>query len=263
LKGFLFQDDALLVPVEMPDDFYTGIIYEKVDASFESTQIEGIEIPSPMGTVKIIDVASNVPLPAQWQAVPVRQVISAIPENAAGTLFRAFHIAQWRRESVFCGKCGTRNIDAETEFARACPQCGRLEFPRISPAVIVRITNDKGNILLAHNKKFKHRIYSLIAGFNEAGETLEETVVREIKEEVNIEVKNIRYVTSQSWPFPNSLMLGFTARYAGGTVKPDGVEIEDARWFDRDNMPSIPDKGSVSRQLIDHWFTEGQMEGIN
>jgi NAD+ diphosphatase len=97
-------------------------------------------------------------------------------------------------------------------------------------------------------------VYSLIAGFNEAGESLEATVAREIREEVGLEVRDIRYIASQPWPFPNSLMLGFTARYASGELRPDGLEIEDARWFGRDNLPLLPGFGSVSRSLIEGWI---------
>ena len=169
-------------------------------------------------------------------------------------MLRAFHIAQWRLESLFCGSCGGKNTDAPGELARLCPVCGRKEFPRITPAVITVIVNDEGKILLAHNKKFTSGSYSLIAGFVEAGETLENAVARETREEVDIEIGDIRYIVSQPWPFPNSLMLGFYARYVGGTIKPDGDEIEDARWFSKDDLPSLPGPGSVSRYLIERWI---------
>jgi NAD+ diphosphatase len=171
-----------------------------------------------------------------------------------GRILRSHHISLWRRDSRFCGSCGSPNRDADTgELARQCPACGRLEFPRISPAVITIVINDKDEALLAHNSKFAAAIYSLIAGFNEAGESLEATVAREIKEEVNLDVTDIRYVRSQPWPFPNSLMLGFTARYSGGELKPDGKEIEDARWYSRDALPQLPGSASVSRYLIELW----------
>jgi len=159
-----------------------------------------------------------------------------------------------RQESRFCGSCGARNTWASDELARLCPACGRLEYPRIAPAVITFITNDEDKALLAHNSKFTPGIYSLIAGFAEPGENLETAVAREIREEVNIEVRDIRYRLSQPWPFPNSLMAGFSARYASGTIRPDGVEIEDAQWFSRDNLPMLPSHGSVSRCLIEQWM---------
>jgi NAD+ diphosphatase len=129
-----------------------------------------------------------------------------------------------------------------------------MEFPRISPAIIVLITNHREEILLAHNNNFADGIYSLIAGFNEAGESLEDTVAREVMEETGITVDHIHYETSQPWPFPNSLMLGFTARYVSGIVRPDGIEIADVRWFSRDKLPNLPGSGSVSRYLINRWI---------
>jgi len=144
------------------------------------------------------------------------------------------------------------------ELARKCTCCGRLEYPRVSPAVITIVINDRGEALLAHNKKFATGLYSLIAGFSEPGESLEATVTREIKEEVGIDVKDIRYIRSQPWPFPDSLMLGFSAHHAGGELRPDGIEIEDARWFSRDNPPNLPGSSSVSRYLINLWL-EGKL----
>jgi NAD+ diphosphatase len=206
-------------------------------------------------------VAPTFPLPPGFGAAPVRGILQALTgereadgRGPLGRLLRAFHIAQWREESRFCGSCGGRNADAGEELARCCPACGRLEFPRIAPAVITLIINGEGKALLAHNKKFSSGVYSLIAGFNEAGESLEATVAREIREEVGLEVRDIRYIASQPWPFPNSLMLGFTARYASGELRPDGLEIEDARWFGRDDLPLLPGRGSVSRSLIEAWI---------
>ncbi|GHV80858.1 hypothetical protein AGMMS49944_26490 [Spirochaetia bacterium] len=199
-------------------------------------------------------------LPKGWRSVPIRQAISATAGGMVtagspeGLLFRAYHIMQWRRESAYCGSCGSPNDDAPGGLARLCPVCGRQEFPRISPAVIVLVTNDRDQALLAHNANFDDGIYSLLAGFVEAGENLESTIIREIREEVNIEVDRIQYAASQPWPFPNSLMLGFTAEYAGGALKPDGTEILDARWFTRDALPNLPGKGSVARHIIDRWL---------
>lgn len=201
-------------------------------------------------------------LPAGWKAVPMRQALNIITgetmaesSGAAGRILRSFHISQWRQDSRFCGRCGGKNRDADSgETARQCTVCGRLEYPRIAPAAIILITNDSGQALLAHNKNFAPGVYSLVAGFNEAGESLEATVAREIKEEVNVEVTDIRYIRSQPWPFPHSLMLGFAARYCGGEIKPDGIEIEDARWFSRDDLPRLPGSSSVSRYLIGLWL---------
>jgi NAD+ diphosphatase len=202
----------------------------------------------------------DAPLPVGWRSVPLRQTLSAAVRGMVssgspeGILFRAYHIMQWRRESAYCGSCGSPNGDSLTELARQCPVCGRLEFPRISPAIIVLVTNDRDEALLAHNANFIDGVYSLIAGFVEAGENLESTIIREIREEVNIEVDRVRYAASQPWPFPNSLMLGFTAHYAGGELKPDGKEILDAKWFTRDTLPNLPGYGSIARFIINRWL---------
>ncbi len=143
-----------------------------------------------------------------------------------------------------------------TERAKECPQCGLLAFPRLSPAVIVLVQR-QGELLLARPYHFTPGMYSVIAGFVEPGETLEEAVVREVREEVGIAIKDIRYFRSQPWPFPHSLMIGFTATYAGGEISLDDTEIEDAGWFRPDNLPTLPGKISIARTLID-WFLAKQ-----
>jgi NAD+ diphosphatase len=262
-KYFVFQGTSLLTPENMSDGVH------KVDPQniaellrqFPGDKADSFSVPSLDGSGAINAVMLNSSdIVVGWKQVPVRQALSLMAHGAiaegveAGQFLRAFHIAQWRSESRFCGCCGSKNVDANTELARLCPSCGHLEFPRIAPAVITIIVNDKDEALLAHNKKFSSGMYSLIAGFNEAGESLEATVAREIMEEVSLEVKDIRYIKSQPWPFPNSLMVGFFARYAGGTIKPDGIEIEDAQWFSKDKLPTLPGYGSVSRYLIELWL---------
>ncbi|GHV10540.1 NADH pyrophosphatase [Spirochaetia bacterium] len=254
-----------MVTDETPDTAIAdGLPPEIIQQAFKD--IDRFEMPAvdAPGTIHGASLGKDEPLPAFWRAVPVRQGLSLIAagttvdgKGPVGRMLRAYHVAQWRQDSAFCGSCGTKNTDAPDELARLCPACGRREYPRISPAVITIIINDDGRALLAHNKRFADGVYSLIAGFNEAGESLEATVARETQEEVGIEVKDITYIASQPWPFPNSLMLGFTARYAGGEIHPDGIEIEDAKWFTRDNLPKLPGNGSVSRYLINGW-----LEGI-
>jgi len=262
---YVFQGNSIVVPIDTPDSrIDEDINPELINGAFgDFHEKDSFIIPSldRQGSIRSIFLPEK-ELPPLWKAIPLRQALNsmtggAMAEGAGsiGRILRSYHIGLWRRESRFCGSCGAANQDALTgEIARQCPSCGRIEFPRISPAVITLVTNDKGEALLAYNKKFTSGIYSLIAGFNEAGESLEATVAREIKEEVNIDVLDIRYVRSQPWPFPNSLMLGFTARYGGGELKPDGVEIEDAQWFSPDKLPNLPGSGSVSRYLINLWL---------
>ena len=166
--------------------------------------------------------------------------------------FRALHLLDWSRKTRFCKQCGGEMKAKPGPQARECPDCGYQSFPRISPAVIVLV--ERGNrCLLARSPRFKGEFYSVLAGFAEPGETLEETVSREVREETGIEVKDIRYFGSQPWPFPDSLMIAFTAHYAGGEIKVDGEEILEARWFPADQLPNLPGKISIARQLID-WF---------
>jgi NAD+ diphosphatase len=262
---YIFQGDKLLVSSDVPDARLDQPLALDALAGIQGSALTPFVFPSINNTlppvISVVDIAPDTPLPASWRAVPVRQALSLTTSGASvdgkgfpGRLLRAYHVAQWRRSSVFCGTCGSRNTDAPDELARLCPACGRREYPRISPAIIILIINDNDQALLAHNKHFTNGVYSLIAGFNEAGENLEATIAREVMEEVAVEVKDIRYITSQPWPFPNSLMLGFTARHAGGSIRADGVEIEDARWFSRDALPKLPDHGSVSRFLINQWL---------
>jgi NAD+ diphosphatase len=140
----------------------------------------------------------------------------------------------------------------EKEIAQECGSCGHLAFPRISPAIIVAVLREN-KILLAKNKNSTYNFHSVLAGFVEPGETFEQCVTREVFEEVGLHVENIRYFGSQPWPFPDTLMVGFIADYKSGDIKVDGVEIQFADWFDKNNLPNIPPTQSISRKLID-WF---------
>jgi NAD+ diphosphatase len=182
----------------------------------------------------------------------LRRLYEHLDESIYGVATRAIHIIDWDRTHQFCSRCGTRTEIRADMCAKECSQCGLIDFPRISPAVIVLVERDK-KVLLARSSRFKDELYSVLAGFVDPGETLEEAVRREVKEEVNIEVSNIRYFGSQPWPFPDSLMIAFTAQYSGGEIHVDGTEILDANWFDPDKLPTIPGKISIARALID-WF---------
>lgn len=170
---------------------------------------------------------------------------------------RGRQIIHFNQQSKFCGKCGSKTIDKKDERAKICTSCGNLIFPSICPAIIVAIT--KGDeLLLAHNKNFKNNMYSIIAGFVDQGETLEECVKREVFEEVGIGVKNIRYYNSQPWAFPNSLMVGFIAEYESGEIKVDGKEIVHAGWFKEGNYPTLPRKMSIAGKMIEA-FRKGSL----
>ena len=265
--AYIYQGGSLVVPDDTADSLVQNEVSEELIDSVPFSDADRFVIPAMDGQDDIRCVTlPDGELPDGWKAIPLRQTLNIITggtyaecSGATGRILRSHHVSLWRKDSRFCGSCGGVNRDADSgELARQCGVCGRLEFPRISPAVIIIVINDKGEALLAHNKKFVAGVYSLIAGFSEAGESLEATVAREIKEEVNVDVKDVRYIRSQPWPFPNSLMLGFAARYAGGEISPDGIEIEDARWFSRNSPPNLPGSSSVSRYLINQWL-EGKL----
>jgi NAD+ diphosphatase len=189
----------------------------------------------------------------------LRQVYGLVDEDLFCVAGRAVQIVEWGRTTQYCSSCGTRMSTKATERAKECPHCGQLFFPRLSPAIIVLVERDH-QLLLARPYHFTPGMYSVIAGFVEPGETLEEAVVREVREEVGLTIKDIRYFGSQPWPFPHSLMIGFTASYAEGEISPDDTEIEDARWFTADDLPTLPGKISIARRLID-WFLAKQGKG--
>lgn len=172
---------------------------------------------------------------------------------------RAVQIVEWARTHRFCGRCGTPTEPARAERAMKCPDCGLVAFPRIAPAMITLVTrgDDDEEALLARGVHWQIPMYSCLAGFVEPGETLESAVVREVREEVGIEVSDVRYQSSQPWPFPHSLMLGFRARHAGGEIVCDETEILDAAWFRRDELPMVPGGISIARKLIDAWVAGG------
>ena len=294
-RAYFFQGNSLLVPPGVPDaeiarEFPVEMAKEfavssggqipaenspaSSGASKYSNTVDIFQIPAFVDTfsgtrdksdplITAVSVGSGVPLPDGWRSIVVRWSLTQLGidgsefKNPLSRIIRAFHFVQWRRDSRFCGTCGSMNTDVENETARKCPVCGRMEFPRISPAIIIVIVNND-EILLAHNRNFITGAYSHIAGFNEPGESLEATVHREIREEINIEVKDVRYLQSQPWPFPNSLMIGFYAKYASGEIRPDGKEIDDAKWFKKTALPTLPTPGSLSYHLINKWI-EGKL----
>ena len=165
---------------------------------------------------------------------------------------RAVQLVEWERTTRFCGRCGGPTEPADGERARRCPACGLLAFPRLAPAVITLIERG-GEALLARGRSFPVPMYSCVAGFVEPGETLEEAVHREVREEVGVELAEVRYTASQPWPFPHSLMIGFEATWASGDIAIDEAEIVDAQWFRPDELPMIPPGMSIARTLIDRW----------
>ncbi len=190
------------------------------------------------------------PKKAQGEPIPLRALFDLAGAEAFALAGRASQLIDWQKNHRYCGRCGTTTAMKTDEYSMSCPACGLLAYPRISPAIMVLVR--RGNeLLLARSHRFKPGVFSALAGFVEAGETLEQCAAREVREEVGIDISNLRYFHSQPWPFPDSLMVAFFADYAGGEITPDPVEIEAAGWFRIDALPPLPDHASISRHLID------------
>jgi len=187
--------------------------------------------------------------PAGWRAVPLRSAMMQFQDPLMGVAGRAAQVLEWDRTHRFCSACGTVTELQPGERARRCPACGHTAYPRLSPAMMALVWRP-GQVLLARSPHYAKGMYSALAGFVEAGESIEQCIHREVAEEVGLRVKNLRYYGSQSWPFPHSLMIAFSAEWDGGEVVPQEAEIEDARWFDLDALPPIPPRFSISGHLI-------------
>lgn len=199
-------------------------------------------------------------LRAPWAPQNLRALYGALGDDRFVAAGRAVQIAAFAGTHRFCGRCGRPARQLPGEHSVRCDACDLSFYPRVAPAIIVLVRRGE-QALLAHAARFRGGMYSTLAGFVEAGESLEQTISREVREEVGIEVANIRYFGSQPWPFPHSLMVGFTAGHAGGEIRVDGDEIVDARWFSRDDLPLIPPRPSIARQLIDAWLNEARAGG--
>lgn len=193
--------------------------------------------------------------PPPYEFRSLRGLLSLLEEDLFFAAGRALQIIYWDRTHQHCGQCGTPTVQENQQHSRRCPRCDLTTFPRLSPAVIVLVTRGR-EVLLARSPRFTPGMYSTLAGFVEPGESLEECIHREIREEVGVAVTNLRYFGSQSWPFPHSFMIGFHAEYAGGEITIDGEEIEDAAWFPLEKLPPVPPPVSIARKLIEAYLNQ-------
>ena len=202
--------------------------------------------------------------PVRKGADPLRIAFRDVTPDEMRTASREAELAEWRRTNRRCGCCGSEmapHADPD-ERALVCAACGYTVYPRIAPAVIILVT--KGDkVLLQRNTHYRGVVWSLVAGFVDAGENLEDAIRREVREEASIEVKDIRYFGSQTWPFPSNIMIGFRAEYAGGELKPDGEEVVESGWFDREHLPEIPRPGSIARTMLDAWASGQRSESCS
>jgi NAD+ diphosphatase len=243
---FVWRDDKILARVGDPPALprIADVLRLGIDgAQHYLGRLEGVDCIA-------IRVAPDVPAPEGWEWRGLRTLFMQLPDAWLALAGRAFQIVEWDRSHQFCGRCGAATRDKAGERAKECPACGHIVYPRVSPAMMVLVTRGQ-ELLLARANRFPQAMYSALAGFVEPGESIEDCIHREVREEVGIEVDALQYVASQSWPFPHSLMIAYTAEYARGEVRPCDKEIADARWFPIDALPQLPSPVSISRALID------------
>lgn len=236
-QGFLQHSQGVLFPRDWAKQLGLPVLFEHGIGHFDGEPVYLVELEE----AALID-------NCQWQGL--RQFMLQPGFEHFRVLAYAAQISTWALEHRFCGRCGQANVQVPGERAMLCAHCELRAYPRISPSMIVLVTRGD-EILLARSPRFVAGVYSTLAGFAEPGESAEECLVREVREEVSVEVSNIQYVASQCWPFPHSMMLGFHAEYAGGDIVPQPDEIEDARWFRIDDLPPLPAARSIARYLID------------
>lgn len=248
---FLFKKNELLI-VKRNSSENISIPHtlkpKDIGINIETSQFIGRYDGEPCYTAEVRETA-EIPDTFFWSGL--RALFGQINEELFSISGRAFQITDWYRTHKHCGRCGTKNNLKHGERCLVCPSCDQHHYPRVAPAMMVMIQKDK-EFLLARSPHFLPGMYSALAGFSESGETLEETLHREVYEEVGIRVTNLRYFSSQPWPFPHSLMIAFHADYESGEINIDPNEIEDAQWFNINKLPErLPSPISISRKLID------------
>ncbi len=200
-----------------------------------------------------VDEETEAPSGSTW--MELRKLWGPLSEELCALAGRAVQLLTWDRNHQYCGRCGNATQVNSHERSRICPSCHLLSFPRVSPVIIVLIEREN-ELLLGRSHHFPAGLYSLLAGFVEPGETLEQCIKREVAEEAGVEVGDFHYIGSQSWPFPHSLMIAFKAKWISGEIVIDKIELEDAKWFKKDEIPmSLPWAGmSIARVIIEDWI---------
>jgi NAD+ diphosphatase len=202
------------------------------------------------------EINETTPLPENLQRLPLKQALTQLDIDNYNFAVKAYSLIQWDKNHQYCSRCRQKTINNPKVFEKYCPHCLLRFYPRISPSIIVLIQKGK-KLLMARSPHYPKGVYGLIAGFVEAGESLEEALHREVKEEVGITIKNIHYFGSQPWPFPDSLMIAFTAEHRDGQIKIDNDEIEHADWYPYHDLPGRPSSPiSIASKLIDDFINK-------
>jgi len=247
---FIFSGDKLLIDSE-PTGSPCGTPFspEERGITLQFSRLFGYYDGTPC-FLGAVDVNQHI---QSMHSVNLRSLFGTVDEDYFSLSGRALQILHHTREHIYCSRCATPMEDRVEELARMCPSCNFISFPRVSPAVIMSVVRGD-HILLGRSPHFTKDMYSTLAGFVEAGETLEEAVSREVLEETNITAGNVEYVTSQPWPFPHSVMIGFSAEYIKGNIAIDTTELEDANWYHYKELPQLPSSVTIARLLIDNFI---------
>jgi len=250
---FVFSDGRLLL--RRDDDGTYGLPFQEGNPTGNVAEIES---PFRLGgeACKVVNCGETPSAmdDARYVFVPLRSCYERLSDAHFQMAGKVSEWLNWDEETRYCGKCGAKT-KWQTAISKVCPECKREIWPKLSPAVIVLIRRED-KVLLVQSRTFRRRYYGLVAGFVELGESLEESLMREVREEVGVEICNLKYFGSQPWPYPRNLMIGFTADYRSGEIKIQDEELNGGGWFSRDNMPEIPGKVSIARRLIDSWLNE-------
>ncbi|MCR5573217.1 MAG: NAD(+) diphosphatase [Bacteroidaceae bacterium] len=255
MKWFVFYNGQLLLKQQgdnllVPEGDKPPVTVPEGHKVHEVTMNDGVKVK----TFEIDGLDGLNGINDQWKLIGLRDSFNYIPLEDYLCGGKAAQILYWDKHSRYCPTCGVPTVQ-ETPIMKKCPKCGLEMYPPIATAIIVLI--QKGDeILLVHNRAFKRNYYGLVAGFLEAGESLEQCVHREVKEETGLTIKNLQYFGSQTWPYPSGLMVGFTAEYESGTIKLQEDELSAGAFYGKDNLPEIPKKMSIARKLIDWWLAK-------
>ena len=251
---FVFCKDDLLLEKQADGSFTIPCQEEPPTEIKPWTTILNI---TPLGDTEVKSYSIDAPIvgtaDSPYEMCPLRQSYYRLPEELYLKAGKCAELLYWDRNTRFCGVCGGP-MKLHTDISKRCEHCGKEVWPQLATAVIVLIHRGPDEVLLARGRNFRTNFYGLIAGFVETGETLEEAVCREVMEETGLTIKNLRYFASQPWPYPSGLMVGFHADYAGGQIHVQREELKKAGWFNRTNLPNLPEKLSIARRLIDDWL---------
>lgn len=251
---FVFNKSNLLLE-KTAEDLYTIPFQDNPPVKCDNRHIIHTITPLGRNEVRTFRTDKDVFDSEKYEMCDLRSSYNKLPEPLYLKAGKCEEILYWDDNNRYCGICGHK-LRMNTDISKKCDNCGKEIWPQLSTAVIVLIHRGD-EVLLVHAKNFRGDFFGLVAGFVETGETLEQAVIREVKEETSLDIKNIRYFASQPWPYPCGLMVGFYAEYAGGEITLQRSELTDGGWFKRDKLPQIPAKLSIARRLIDNWLNNG------